>query len=82
MTEKEIPKLINEIFQKSNFVANVKIILPPADIKTLLDILPNYIELFQNKRISWRVVGMNGDGAILEIDQTNYPHWDRKDKVI
>ena len=78
MTDKEIPKLINEIFKKSNFVANISIVLPQQDIKALLDILPNYAELFQNKQISWRITDIKGDGIMLEIDKTNYPHWERK----
>ena len=78
MTDKEIPKLVNEIFEKANFVANINIVLPQGDIKTLLDILPNYSELFQDKKISWRVTDIRGDGVMLEIDKTNYPHWERK----
>lgn len=78
MTNKEIPELINEIFQKSNFVANVSIVLPQGDVKTLLDILPSYAELFKDKRISWRVTDVKGEGVMLEIDKTNYPHWERK----
>ena len=78
MTDKEIPKLINEIFEKSNFVANVSIVLPQGDVKTLLDILPNHAELFRDKTISWRVTDVKGDGIMLEIDKTNYPHWERK----
>ena len=78
MTEKEITELINEIFEKTNFVANISIVLPQGDIKALLDILPNYAELFKNRQISWRVMDIKGDGIILEIDRTNYPHWERK----
>lgn len=78
MTEKEITELINEIFEKTNFVANISIVLPQGDIKALLDILPNYAELFKNRQISWRVTDIKGDGIILEIDRTNYPHWERK----
>lgn len=81
MTEKEITELINEIFDKTNFVANISIVLPQGDIKALLDILPNYAELFKNRQISWRVTDIKGDGIILEIDRTNYPHWERK-KII
>ena len=78
MNEKEITELINEIFEKTNFVANISIVLPQGDIKALLDILPNYAKLFQNRQISWRVTDIKGDGIILEIDRTNYPHWERK----
>lgn len=78
MTDKEIPKLINEIFEKTNFVANISIVLPQAGIKALLDILPNYAELFRDRTISWRVTDVKGDGIMLEIDKTNYPHWERK----
>ena len=78
MNEKEITELINEIFDKTNFVANISIVLPQGDIKALLDILPNYAELFKNRQISWRVTDIKGDGIILEIDRTNYPHWERK----
>lgn len=78
MTEKEIPKLINEIFEKTNFVANISIVLPQGDIKALLDILPNYAKLFQDRELSWRVTDVKGDGIMLEIDRTNYPHWERK----
>lgn len=78
MTDKKIPKLINEIFEKTNFVANISIVLPRAGIKALLDILPNYAELFQDRTISWRVTNVKGDGIMLEIDKTNYPHWERK----
>lgn len=78
MNEKEITELINEIFEKTNFVANISIVLPQGDIKALLDILPNYAELFKNRQISWRVTDIKGDGIMLEIDRTNYPHWERK----
>ena len=78
MTEKEIPKLINEIFEKTNFVANISIVLPQRDIKALLDILPNYTKLFQDRELSWRITDVKGDGIMLEIDRTNYPHWERK----
>lgn len=78
MTEKEIPKLINEIFEKTNFVANISIVLPQGDVKALLNILPNYAELFKDRTISWRVTDVKGDGIMLEIDKTNYPHWERK----
>lgn len=78
MTDKEIPKLINEIFEKTNFVANISIVLPQRDIKALLDILPDYAELFQDRQISWRITDIKGDGIMLEIDKTNYPHWERK----
>lgn len=78
MTEKEIPKLINEIFEKANFVANVSIVLPQGDVKALLDILPNHAELFKDRTISWRITDIKGDGIMLEIDRTNYPHWERK----
>lgn len=78
MTDKEIPKLINEIFEKTNFVANISIVLPQGDIKALLDILPNHAKLFKNRQISWRVTDIKGDGIMLEIDKTNYPHWERK----
>ena len=78
MTDKEIPKLINEIFEKTNFVANISIVLPQGDIKALLDILPNYAELFKDRTISWRVTNIKSDGIMLEIDKTNYPHWERK----
>lgn len=78
MTEKEIPKLINEIFEKTNFVANISIVLPQGDIKALLNILPNYAKLFQDRTISWRITDVKGDGIMLEIDRTNYPHWERK----
>jgi len=78
MVDKEIPELINEIFEKTNFVANISIVLPQAGIKALLDILPNYAELFQDRTISWRVTDVKGDGIMLEIDKTNYPHWERK----
>ena len=78
MTEKEIPELINEIFEKTNFVANISIVLPQGDVKALLDILPNHAELFKNRQISWRVTDIKGDGIMLEIDRTNYPHWERK----
>lgn len=81
MTDKEIPKLINEIFEKTNFVANISVVLPQGDIKALLDILPNYVELFKDRKISWRVTNVKGDGIMLEIDKTNYPHWERK-KII
>ena len=81
MTEKEIPKLINEIFEKSNFVANISIVLPQGGVKTLLDILPNHAELFKDRTISWRITDIKGDGVMLEIDRTNYPHWERK-KII
>lgn len=78
MTKKEIPKLINEIFEKTNFVANISIVLPQRDIKALLDILPNYTKIFQDRELSWRVTDIKGDGIMLEIDRTNYPHWERK----
>lgn len=78
MNEKEITELINEIFEKTNFVANISIVLPQGDIKALLDILPNHAELFKNRQISWRVTDIKGDGIMLEIDRTNYPHWERK----
>lgn len=78
MTDKEIPKLVNEIFEKTNFVANISIVLPQRDIKALLDILPDYAELFQDRQISWRITDIKGDGVMLEIDKTNYPHWERK----
>lgn len=78
MTEKEISKLVNEIFEKANFVANISIVLPQGDIKALLNVLPNYAELFQNRQISWRVTGVKDGGIMLEIDRTNYPHWERK----
>ena len=78
MTDKEIPKLINEIFEKTNFVANISIVLPQGDIKALLDILPNYVKLFQDRGLSWRLTDVKGDGIMLEIDKTNYPHWERK----
>lgn len=78
MTDKEIPKLVNEIFEKTNFVANISIVLPQRDIKALLDILPDYAELFQDRQISWRITDIKGDGIMLEIDKTNYPHWERK----
>lgn len=78
MTDKEIPKLVNEIFEKTNFVANISIVLPQRDIKALLDILPDYAELFQDRQISWRITDIKGDGIMLEIDRTNYPHWERK----
>lgn len=81
MIDKEIPELINEVFEKTNFVANISIVLPRGDIKTLLDILPNYAELFKDRTISWRVTNVKGDGIMLEIDKTNYPHWERK-KII
>lgn len=81
MTNKKIPELINEIFEKANFVANISIVLPQGDIKALLDILPNYSELFKDKKMSWRVTNVKGDGIMLEIDKTNYPHWERK-KII
>lgn len=78
MTNKEIPKLINEIFEKANFVANISIVLPQGDIKALLDILPNYCELFLDKKMSWRITNVKDGGIMLEIDKTNYPHWERK----
>lgn len=78
MTDKEIPELINEIFEKTNFVANISIVLPQGDVKALLDILPNYAKLFQDRELSWRVTDVKGDGIMLEIDKTNYPHWERK----
>ena len=31
--------------------------------------------------ISWRITDIKGDGVMLEIDRTNYPHWERK-KII
>lgn len=78
MNEKEITELITEIFEKTNFVANISIVLPQGDVKALLDILPNHAELFKDKTISWRVTDIKGDGIMLEIDRTNYPHWERK----
>lgn len=78
MTDKEIPKLVDEIFKKTNFVANISIVLPQRDIKALLDILPDYAEFFQDRQISWRITDIKGDGVMLEIDKTNYPHWERK----
>lgn len=78
MNEKEITELINEIFEKTNFVANISIVLPQGDIKALLDILPNHAEFFRNRQISWRVTDIKGDGIMLEIDRTNYSHWERK----
>lgn len=78
MIDKEIPKLINEIFEKTNFVANISIVLPQREVKVLLDILPDYAELFQDRGLSWRVMNVKGDGVMLEVDRTNYPHWERK----
>ena len=78
MNEKEITELINEIFEKTNFVANISIVLSQGDVKALLDILPNHAELFKDRTISWRVTDIKGDGIMLEIDRTNYPHWERK----
>lgn len=69
MTDKEITKLINEIFEKTNFVANISIVLPQGDIKVLLDILPNYYELFLDKQMSWRVTNVKNGGIMLEIDK-------------
>ena len=78
MTEKQLFKLINEIFEKVNFIANISIVVPKADIKALLEVLPNNVELFNNPQISWRVTDVNNEGITLEIDRTNYPHWERK----
>ena len=81
MTDEEITKLIAEIFEKTNFVANISIVLPLGDIKALLNILPTYSDFFRNNKISWRVTKIKDDGILLEIDKTNYPHWERK-KII
>ena len=78
MTEKQITNLIHEILEKTNFVANISIVLPQAEIKTLLNILPNYARLFDDRMMSWRVTNVKDEGIMLEIDKTNYPHWERK----
>ena len=74
----KIVELVEEIFEKANFVANISIVLPQADIKALLSILPNYADLFSDGAISWRVTDVKDDGILLEIDMTNYPHWERR----
>lgn len=78
MTEKQITDLIQEILEKTNFVANISIVLPQAEIKTLLNILPDYAKLFNDRMMSWRVTNVKDEGIMLEIDKTNYPHWERK----
>lgn len=76
--DKEITALVQDIFDKIDFVANLKIVIPRGYIKSTLQILPEHGELLSDRHISWRVeLDMDG-GLVLEIDRTNYPHWRRE----
>lgn len=76
----EIKACIDDLYNKCDFIANIKFIIPSAHVPTALHVMSTHADLLSQRNLSWRIEHMEDDsGAIvIEFDRTNYPHWRRR----